>query len=163
MAENPDRLGRPVPGALDLRARRIPPGSAASPERYSGASQQPGAGPGGPAPDLEALRMMLSDAQFNALLKNIRHQGHLIMKPIVVGTTAINLLPQQQGRYYLLIVNTSAANRMFIGVDFIPSANLGLPLEIDFGFWEPLVVPDNEINVIGAGANTTGVCLYASL
>ena len=165
MAERPFRMSRATPPALDLRAHRIPAGQGSSSpgQIYSGPGLQPDIPPADQATLLEEMRTRLNDAQFALLLKAIRKQGHMIMKPIVVGVTAINLLPQQEGRYYLLLINTSGVNRMFVGLDVQPQANLGIPLEINFGFWEPWVVPDNEINILAAGAGTTGVCVYASL
>lgn len=161
MADQPTRISRPVPPAFDLRARRIPAGVGGPGQVYSGSNLQPPIDAEQQAA-LDAILTELTEQQIQRLLKAIERRGHLIMKPIVVGTAAINLLPQQSGRTYLLIINTSGVNNLFLGLDVMPQTTFGIPIAINFGFWEPLVVPDNEINVVGAGAGTTGVCVYAT-
>lgn len=156
----PFQIGRPVPPALDLRARRLPPGQGGNVgPGYSGADLQREV----TEADIADFIAAMPEEQVSRFLKAIRKQGHMIMKPIVVGAAAINLLPQQEGRYYLILINSSGVNRMFVGLDVMPAIGFGVPLEINFGFWEPWVVPDNEINIIAAGAGTTGTCVYASL
>jgi hypothetical protein len=105
----------------------------------------------------------LDPVQFATLLDAIKPwQASLRIKPFTVGVTPIEVLPQDDQRTYLLIVNTSAANRMFIGFDNSPVSSTGLPLEINLGGYEPDVVPTNAIYAFGAGAGTTGICIYAN-
>ncbi len=84
------------------------------------------------------------------------------MKPFTVGLVPASVLAMDMDRTYFMIVNTSGANRLFIGFDSEPTTTSGLPLEINLGAYEPDVVPVNEIYALGAGAGTTGVILYAS-
>lgn len=80
-----------------------------------------------------------------------------------LGQAASQLLvPEQPDRFYLIVINNSAAVRLFLGFDYEPTATNGVILEINLGFYEPWVVPTNAINVAAGGANAPGICLIAT-
>ena len=91
-----------------------------------------------------------------------RLAGRFMAIPFTVGVQAIALVLSQPNRFYFFIVNNSAANRIFVGFDVDPTANSGVILEANLGFYEPWIVPTNEIRVAAAAAGTTGLCIVAT-
>lgn len=91
-----------------------------------------------------------------------RLSGRFMAIPFTVGVQAQALVPSQPNRFYFFIVNNSAANRIFVGFDVDPTANSGVILEANLGFYEPWIVPTNEIRVAAAAAGTTGLCIVAT-
>ena len=90
-----------------------------------------------------------------------RRAGRFMPTPFTVGVAAQLLIPEQPGRFYLFILNTSGANRLFVGFDYEPTATNGVTLEVNLGFYEPWIIPTNTIFIAGAGAGTTGLAIVA--
>lgn len=114
---------------------------------------------------LQIIRSYMDPDQFDILIRAQYKQGSLITVPFSVGAIApapLQLLPKQENRNYLFILNTSAANRLFIGFGYAPNANTGIIIELNLGFYEPNVVPNQEIWALGAGAGTTGILIYST-
>lgn len=87
----------------------------------------------------------------------------ILQKPFTVGLVGVEILPQDLLRNYLCILNTTAAQRIFVGFDVIPSAANGLVLPFPLGGFEWLyTIPTNAIIITGAAAGCTGIALYAS-
>jgi hypothetical protein len=89
--------------------------------------------------------------------------GRFMAIPFLAGVAPITLVPEQPERFYLILINNSAANRIFVGFDYEPSATSGVILETNLGFYEPWIVPTNSVVVTAAGANTAGICLIATV
>lgn len=135
---------------------------------------QQGGGPGGfasgpdPSPGMNSPQYLgavsIALEQLNRLLRASWRYGRILQKPFTVGVTADTLLPVDQERRYLFILNIHAANTLWIGFDAEPNATgqIGLPLAANNGFYEPLVTPTNQIYIVGSGAGTNGICLYVS-
>ncbi len=86
----------------------------------------------------------------------------LRFKQVLIGTDPIELLPVDETRTYFMFVNTSAANVIWLGFDFAPAAGNGLPIGINNGSYEPLIIPSNQIFAIAGGAATPGIVIYAN-
>lgn len=91
-----------------------------------------------------------------------RLRGRFMAIPFTIGVQPFVIVPSQPSRYYFFIVNNSAANRIFVGFDIDPNANNGVVLEANLGFYEPWIVPTNEIRVAAAAAATSGLCIVAT-
>lgn len=80
----------------------------------------------------------------------------------VIGTTA-QLVRPAESRTYILVQNTSIANQLFVGIGYAPVNNgtsvTGLILAANGGNYEPSVIPQQDIWLLGSGANT-GFVLY---
>jgi hypothetical protein len=148
------RLGN-RPGSNDLAAHTQRPGQS------RGAMPAPAEFGIDPA-TLQTIRSWIDPEQFQQIVAANYKPGSLIQIPFTVGAAAQMLIPKQEGRKYLFVLNTSAVNRIFLGFGFAPSAVTGVVLEINLGFYEPNVVPNQEIWALGAGAGTTGVLIYAA-
>jgi len=90
-----------------------------------------------------------------------RRTGRFVPVPFLAQLAPQQIIPYQPGRFYLIIINNSAANRIFLGLDYEPNALNGVILEVNLGFYEPWIVPTNGVYVTAAGANTAGVALIA--
>lgn len=90
-----------------------------------------------------------------------RRTGKFYPIPFVAQVAAQQIVPEQPGRYYCFILNNSAANRLFVGFDYEPTATNGVVLEVNLGFYEPWIVPTNAIYIAAAAANTAGICIVA--
>lgn len=73
------------------------------------------------------------------------------------------ILPQQPGRYYFFIVNNSAASQIYVGFDADANIGNGLVLDINYGFYEPWIVPTNAIHVSAQANNTPGYLIAVVL
>jgi hypothetical protein len=163
---------QPVPADLDLTAWRsqaggrmvgYAPGSDAPPTVYTpGYPGSVSASGGSATATATASAVALTPEQLQALLEGMFRRVNLVQFPFAVGTTAVEILPTQLTRKYLLIVNTHSTNQLFLGFDTVPTALNGLPLSANFGAYEPLMIPTNAIQVVGSGAGTTGFCVYAA-
>lgn len=87
-------------------------------------------------------------------------RGTFLQMPFTVGTTAIQLLPEEPQRSYLFLLNYSAANQIFVGFDTLPIANAnGVTLAVNLGFYEPWIIPTNPIYVLASAAGTQGLLI----
>ena len=90
----------------------------------------------------------------------VKRQANFLVQSFNIGVTPF-LIREREKRLYFLIQSTAAINSIFLGFDFVPSAGNGILL-IAGAVFEPIQVPTNDIWVVGAGANTTGVIIYAT-
>lgn len=76
---------------------------------------------------------------------------------------ALQVLPADEKRAYLLIQNNSTAN-LFVGLDSAPQS-AGQCMVLGPGnFWEPQVCPTNSIYVISATlTNARGIAIFGTL
>lgn len=83
--------------------------------------------------------------------------------PFTVGTTSQVVLERATNkRAYLFIINTHAANRLFVNFQNSATLQNGVPLAPNLGFWEWLfTVPQDTIEIVANGATTTGVLTFA--
>lgn len=104
--------------------------------------------------------LALLQSLFDELLYHIDDKINAIVQPFSVGAAATVIRPDESRRYFF-IMNTHAAQGLFIGFGFAPTAATGVPLAAGIAY-EPLKVPQNEIQLLGTGAATTGVIVYAN-
>ena len=90
-----------------------------------------------------------------------RRTGNFVPHPFLAQVASAQIIPAQATRFYLIIINNSAVNRIFVGFDYEPNALNGVILEVSLGFYEPWIVPTNAIHVTAAAANTAGVAIVA--
>lgn len=107
----------------------------------------------------------LNIEQFSALIRANFKMGELLPQPFIVGTVPVRLRPRED-RTYLLIINYDTVDNMAVGVGKPPGATTGTPVDgivlgPNRGSWEPPVVPQNEIWVVGAAAATPGFLVYS--
>lgn len=103
--------------------------------------------------------------QFQTLLDAFFRPGDLLQQPFIVGLAPIRLRPAEPRRY-MFIQNQSAVNQLVLGLGKPPGAAGLLPVDglIIFpngGFYEPSVVPQKELWVVGSAANTIGMLIYS--
>jgi len=86
--------------------------------------------------------------------------------PLLIGVASLRILlkpPQGTRRVYLLLVNTSPLNLIYVAFGQAASVLNGVPLMLNFGFWEfDAVVPQDDVYIIGGAAATTGVLVYSN-
>lgn len=99
-------------------------------------------------------------ARLTHLQRDFNRRVSFFAIPITVGVAPIVLRPEEN-RQYLFIQNTHATQILYIGFSYTPDAANGMQIGPQ-GFYEPYWVPQNEISILGSGANTTGVLLYAT-
>lgn len=99
-------------------------------------------------------------AAFAMLLDHIDHKVFFLTQPFVQGV-AVTVIRPQEDRRYLFIQNNHATNTLFVGFGFAPSAVNSLTIGPG-GFYEPLWVPQNEIQFASNLAGTNGTILYAN-
>ena len=138
-------------------------------------AEQAAAGPvavGAPA-DLDAPELdprNLNPAFFHAPpavpVRNELLYGNFTNLPIIIGVASVRVLdkpPSGSRRTYLLIINTSGANQLFVAFGGDASALNGVPLAANFGFIEfNSTIPQDNIFVIGSAAGSTGVIIYCN-
>lgn len=114
----------------------------------------------------DAITRVVSD-QFTALIRTIWKQGTIAQYPFTVGTAAVRLRPAEP-RQYVFLQNQSGANQMALGIGKPPSAVGvtpvdGLVIGINLSFYEPILVPQDELWIVAAGAGTPGLLLIGTL
>lgn len=131
---------------------------------------------GGPIPELQSrgttgitgvqsasLANTLAEP-WRSLLFGIQRKAEFVSVVGVVGTAAILARPMEE-RTYLIIQNTSVANTLFVGVGYAPQNTgtgiTGLILAANGGNYEPTVIPQGDIWVLGSAANTQFVIYVA--
>lgn len=131
---------------------------------------------GGPIPDLQSRRASgITGVQsaslgnslpepYRSLLYGIQRKGEFQSVVGVVGTVAILARPMEE-RTYIIIQNTSVANTLFVGVGYAPQNTgtgiTGLILAANGGNYEPAVIPQGDIWVLGSAAGTQFVIYIA--
>jgi hypothetical protein len=137
-----------------------------------GPSQRPGAIPGGiPAlpvtpqgPQPNDFRLALD--QFTQLLAAIWRQSEVFMLPFSAQILPVRIRPAEN-RKYMFIQNQSGAAQLALGINQPPgpfgtNPVAGLVIPANFGFYEPLVIPQGEIWVSASAANTPAILLYSA-
>lgn len=97
---------------------------------------------------------------FEELLAHIDHRVFFITQPIVAVAAAAQVRPEEDRRY-LFIQNTDAADNLLVGFGVTPTA-INCVLIGPAGFYEPLWVPQNDIQVASSGAATSATIIYAN-
>ena len=99
-------------------------------------------------------------ALFEELLAHIDHRVFFVGQPITAVAAAVQVRPEENRRY-LFIQNTDAADALLVGFGWTPTAVncVSIPAQ---GFYEPLWVPQNTIEIASSGAATTGTIIYAN-
>lgn len=101
-------------------------------------------------------------AYMESALLRLEKRVNFVPQPFSVGAgNPVGSIRPEEHRSYLLIQNTHATQILYIGFGYVPNAGNGLVLGPG-GFYEPLWVPQNEIWIVGSGAGTTGLLLYAN-
>lgn len=73
------------------------------------------------------------------------------------------LLHPATTRVFLFIVNTHATQNLFVNFGANADAFIGVPIVAGFGFMGfDTVVPQDDIYLVGSGANTTGVLTFCN-
>lgn len=92
-----------------------------------------------------------------SLIWAAQRKGNFISLFGVVGTSP-QLIRSSEERTYLIVQNTSAANQLFVGIGYAPVNNgtsvTGLILAANGGNYEPSVIPQQDIWLLGSAANT---------
>lgn len=83
---------------------------------------------------------------------------------IGAASTRVLLSPKVNSRrVYLFLVNSHAAQTMFVAFGQDATILAGIPIQPNFGFVEyNIVVPQDDIFVIASGAATTGMMAYSN-
>ena len=130
-------------------------------EQSLGPQAAPGSAEGDPT-------FALTAEQFRLLLQGIWRRGRLIVQPFLATNVAPLVLRPQEPRYYCFIQNQSLVNQL--AVNFGRPAGFpgivpvdGIIIPPNFGFYEPLMVPQDEISVTASGINTPGILIYSNL
>lgn len=84
---------------------------------------------------------------------------------ILVGLASTLVLRAPSGRrVFLFVVNTHAVQTLFIRFGANVDAIIGVPIQPLFGFIGfDIVVPQDDVYLVGNGAGTTGVLLYSNV
>ena len=131
---------------------------------------------GGPLPELQSRRstgiasiesqslMNTLPEPWRSLIYASQRKGNFQSVVGTVGATAILARPAES-RTYLIVQNTSAANILFVGVGYQPTNNgttiTGLILAANGGNFEPSVIPQEDIYLLGNAAGTSFVIYLA--
>lgn len=105
--------------------------------------------------------------QFNEMIRALRNRGDLQQIPFTAQVQAAKLR-EGETRDYVFIQNQDGANQLIVGFGNPPGIAgtvpvNGLIIPPNLGFYEPLVVPQNDIWVIASAANTPGLLLIATV
>jgi hypothetical protein len=122
----------------------------------------PPAGSGGVPYDLLATRAQSrgrrgatpasgSDPLLEMLLYAMQRKAMFNTTPFNYTTTAVLLRPQED-RGYFFIQNNSLAQTLVVGIGQQPTLTTGVVIPPG-GFYEPFQVPQNEIWILGTGAD----------
>lgn len=123
-----------------------------------------GMGEGGPLDKTFALNWK----QLETLLLASWRQGRLIVQPFIATSAAPIIVRPQEPRFYLFIQNQSVVNQLSVNFGR-PAGALGIVpvngiiIAPNFGFYEPLMVPQDEISIIASGVGTPGIVIYSTL
>lgn len=107
-----------------------------------------------------------ANAGFNefekAVLRALGRRADFQSIPFVTTANALRLRPAEE-RVYFFIQNLDPVNRLLIGFDIPPTAAAANSVNMGpNGFYEPLIVPQNEIWILGSVVGTFGILLFAS-
>lgn len=109
----------------------------------------------------------LSEEEMSRVIRAVYRQGRMKDIPfLAVNTGAQLLLPAQDFRSYIFIQNQSAGDQIIVRFGQAPSfgpgvQGLGVVIPPNFGFYEPILVPLDEVWIIGGAASVPGILLYA--
>jgi hypothetical protein len=124
-------------------------------------------GPYAPGEQPGTRIVQLTIEQLTELLRAIWKRGELIVTPFL-ATNAGNpqLIRPAEGRSYCMIQNQSGGAQIFVNFGRPPGPVAGAPIDAfilgaNLGFYEPIMVPQNEIYVSASAAATPGVLVWA--
>lgn len=119
-------------------------------------------------PGPSGQQFYLTQDQLEALLTAVWKRGNLIVQTFVASNAGPIVLRPQEKRYYFFIQNQSAVNQLSVNfgraagpLGIVPVD--GIVVAPNFGFYEPLMVPQDAISVMAAGAGTAGVLIYSTV
>jgi len=120
--------------------------------RYPGAEYSP---PGG-SDDLSDL-----EKYQNQMMRAMRRQSNFQqLQSVAFNTTAELILPATE-RTYFFIQNVSAAALLYVGFGTQPSSGNGILIAAVNGWYEPFMVPQNDVWIVGNAAGTCNI-LYSN-
>lgn len=162
------RLGAAPEFQQDYAGRPLPDTLYSGPPPYTGRREgkdvvESGAGaPGMPgAPNAAMPGENRLPEPWDSLLRGVQRKGNFTAQYGAVGQEPV-LVRVLEDRLYLIIQNTTLANTLFVGVGYPPTTTTGVLLAANGGAYEPSVIPQQEIWLLGSAANTTFVILYAN-
>lgn len=124
-------------------------------------AQLPGGIASGPS---QSFVDQFDDPFRKAMLYTLQRKGNFIQFFGQVGTTPV-LVRAAEARTYVLIQNTSAASQLIIAFGYPPSVTgtniTGLILAANGGNYEPAVIPQQDIWLLGSGAGVGYVVCVA--
>ena len=103
----------------------------------------------------------MTDEQFRRLMEVLEKRGTFQPQPFTVGLEAVLIRPQE-GRRYFFIVNTHATARIVLGFGYAPTLTNGVPLFPNAGFYEPPIVPENDLFAVSDTVGATGVLIIVT-
>lgn len=107
----------------------------------------------------EEIFLFIRD-RLDMLQKDFNRRVRFLSVPFTAGTASAVLRPEEP-RSYLFVQNTHATQILYVGFGFVPTTTTGMQIGPQ-GFYEPYFIPDNDIQILGSGAGTTGILLYAT-
>lgn len=130
--------------------RRLDPGDLRPPPAGTGARTIRRLGPNADMPDWY-------QQVITALL------GKVDVYPVTFtqSQNAAQLWLPSQDRTYLIIQNKDAANKLYVGIGYVPTAGSGFVITAG-GFYEPFRVPQQEIWLLADVAPVSGLILVAT-
>lgn len=144
---------RDVP--LDLRARRE--------------QTQPGYRPGADAPGIGFNQFDMALGNFRGdflgdlsrvFIPRLERRAYHQLQAFNVGAAWVKARPEEP-RVYFFIINNDAANNLFVAYAELDGTNGSIAIGPG-GFYEPWVIPINEIWIRGAAANVNGILSIAT-
>jgi hypothetical protein len=150
--DTPFQGPRDVP--LDLRAirERTQPGHPATPPAVVGFGQFDQA--------LQTFRGQFIGDLSAAFSARLERRAYHQLQAFNVGTAWVKARPEEK-RVYFFIVNNNAVNNLFVAYAQL-DGTVGSIAIGPGGFYEPWVIPTNEIWLQGSAANTNGVLSIAT-
>lgn len=140
------RLPSVAPGAVDLQSIRNSRDTPSAPIYVPQSAQ-------------ELFEWM--KGRLDTLALDFNRRIKLFPIPFTVGAGQVVILRPEEQRQYFFIQNTHATQVLYVGFGYAPNAANGMQIGPQ-GFYEPYWVPQNEIQILGSAAATTGVLLYAA-
>jgi hypothetical protein len=108
----------------------------------------------------------LPASQLDALLAAIWRRTDVFMLPFTVGLVPVLLRPAEK-RSYVFLQNQSGAATLALGINQPPGPLTSVPvaglvIAANFGFYEPLAVPQGELWIVASAGATPGILLYSA-
>lgn len=101
-----------------------------------------------------------------ASIRDELRYANFINQALSIGAVSTRVLlrpPSNTRRVYLMIINTDPIDLLFVTFGQDATALNGVPLQMNFGFWEfDAVVPQDDLYLIGGAAAVSAVLVYAN-